>query len=172
MSDDDDFFLDLGDDDNIFDETDIDVDVYTSTINDNIKPIDFNFGDEEEDINTFDDVEFRPERDIFDRVNMFGADPSERFYKQVQAIALDLNERVKPPPLSNKDISTLTTYPVPNYEFKNPTAYILGYLGSGKRSGINKKNIDYIFKNILPKMEDKSVKQPDVIRYSILWQSL
>jgi len=103
---------------------------------------------------------------------MFGTDPTERFYKQVQAISLDLNDKIKPPPLSNKDISVLTTIPVPYYDYKNPTAFVLGYLGSTKRSGIDKRSIDYVFKEILPIVQDKSVKEADVVRYAILWESL
>lgn len=119
-----------------------------------------------------DETEYRPEIDAFDRINMLGTEPTERFYRQAEAIVLDLNEKVNPAPFSNRDIEKIKVTAVPQYEFKNATAYVLGYLGSSKKTGITKDSIDYVFKEILPKVQDTSVKRPDVVRYSKLWQSL
>jgi len=140
---------------------------------DESRPMDLASGDDEDIEGDFrDDIEFRPERDVFDRVGMFGSEPTERFYKVAEAISLDLNERVTPSPFSDRDLELIKVTNVPFYEFKNPTAYVLGYLGSSKKRGITKSSIDYVFKNILPKIEDTSVKKPDVIRYSRLWETL
>ena len=144
---------------------------------DDFKPMDF---DDEDDVEfkptDFDDIEpefqVRPERDVYDRVGMFGTEPTERFYKVAEAIVLDLNEQVSPSPFSDMDIEKIKITPVPFYEFKNPTAYVLGYLGSSKKKGLTKETIKYVFTKILPKVQDKSVKKPDVVRYSKLWESL
>lgn len=124
--------------------------------------------DDDED----DEFERRPERDAFERVGMYGIEPTERFYRIAEAIVLDLNENVIPSPFSAKDIEKIKVTIIPKYEYKNPTAYVLGYLGSSKKLGIKKSSIENVFKNILPYVEDKSVTKPDVVRYSILWDNL
>ena len=60
-------------------------------------------------------------------------------------------------------------------EHKNPTAYILGYMtyqNSNKDGTLNKKFLENLEKKTLPRLEDQSIKIPDVIRYARLWMNL
>lgn len=164
-----DYELDFDDEDSKFEP--LDFDDFDDVDYDETRPP-ISFEDDEIEADFRDDMEFRPERDVFERVGMFGSEPTERFYKIAEAIVLDINDKVTPSPFSGADIELIKVTEVPYYEFKNPTAYVLGYLGSSKKRGINKSSVDYVYKNVLPIMDDTSVTKPDVIRYSRLWASL
>jgi hypothetical protein len=53
--------------------------------------------------------------------------------------------------------------------YKNSTAYVLGYIVSKGGSEIEITHFNDIIKKILPIFHDDSIKPPDIIRYSKLW---
>ena len=55
-----------------------------------------------------------------------------------------------------------------NIDDKNPTAYVLGFLASNKGTSKNleKETVLNVFKKYLPQVMDKSIKEPDVVRYA------
>jgi hypothetical protein len=59
---------------------------------------------------------------------------------------------------------------VPKIEYKNPIAYILGYVASrNKKNGqLNKSQVDKAIK-LISNVEKNIVHPPDVIRYANLW---
>ena len=61
-----------------------------------------------------------------------------------------------------------------NIEDKNPTAYVLGFLASNKGTSksLDKETVLKVFRDYLPRVEDKSIKEPDVVRYARLWLNL
>ena len=109
-------------------------------------------------------------RDKFGMSTKF--DAKGHFKETVNAIAHQLREeKIR---LSNDDINQLIQM-VDNLkdpQYKNPTAYLLGYIGSNGGQNINKQNISYVFTNVLKAVSDKSVKREDVIRYTRLWFNL
>ena len=57
--------------------------------------------------------------------------------------------------------------------FKNPSAYILGYIASSGGSNISESNVTYCFNSVLPFVElEAGLQLPDVIRYARLWTNL
>ena len=123
--------------------------------------------------------ELREEKNVFDRIGGVGdlmittdlmtQDPTDRFKLKVNGISRDLknNRNVN---LDEEDIKTLIEKVETvkdkgfNIGFINPSAYILGYIASDGGRGINQREVQNVFKNVL-KLVD-SVTQPDVIRYS------
>ena len=96
--------------------------------------------------------------------------PLERFYESVNGICQQLLERNK---LVEGDIRIILENigQLDKPEYKNATAYILGYIVSGGGNKINKKKLlDAI--DLLEYLEDKSIQAPDIIRYSRLWINL
>jgi hypothetical protein len=111
---------------------------------------------------------------IQEKLNKISLQPKERFTLQVNAIynALTANGSIS---LIEGEIDIILNHieKIPNAEYKNPTAYILGYMASvgSTHSGLDKKNVKNILKNILPKIpNDSNITEPDVIRYARLWQ--
>jgi hypothetical protein len=99
-------------------------------------------------------------------------DAKGHFKETVNAIAQQLREdRIK---LSGNDLEQLIeTVDILNEpQYKNPTAYLLGYIASEGGRDINKKNVNNVFKNVLKSVSDKSVKEEDVLRYTRLWYNL
>lgn len=99
-------------------------------------------------------------------------DAKGHFKETVNAIAQQLREDGFR--LSNDDIVQLieTVEQLENPQYKNPTAYLLGYIASNGGRDINKKTVNHVFNNLLKTVTDKSVKQEDVLRYSRLWYNL
>lgn len=99
-------------------------------------------------------------------------DAKGHFKETVNAIAQQLREDGFR--LSNDDIIQLieTVDQLDNPQFKNPTAYLLGYIASNGGRDINKKSVNHVFTNLLKTVSDKTVKQEDVIRYTRLWYNL
>ena len=56
-------------------------------------------------------------------------------------------------------------------EFKNPTAYVLGYLvTAGGQRDITKTSLENVWKCYSDLLSsDETIKQPDIIRYARLW---
>lgn len=141
-----------------------------------------------EDENAFDytEEEYKPERNINERVgladeliglfsneNIKTRDPLELFRRKVRAISLNIKEEFKGV-ISQKDINKIiiNAENIKYVDFKNPYGYVLGYIASSGGNKIDKKNVEYIFNNILPFINSESenfVKQPDVIRYAKFW---
>jgi hypothetical protein len=144
---------------------------------------DFRRKREEEDY-VVPEYEEKSERNVFERVgytdelfNLSSEDirlrnPKTIFKIKVNAISLDIMKNTN---AINKDdirilISNINS--LKYIEFKNPTGYVLGYIVTDGGKRITQKNVDFVFKTILPTVQDKSVKEPDVIRYSRLWENL
>ena len=75
--------------------------------------------------------------------------------------------------MSSKDITendkNTILHSVGNREdiiYKNPYAYILGYIGSRGGHGITKESMERAFNNI---GSATGVEEPDVVRYSVFW---
>ena len=92
----------------------------------------------------------------------------DRFKIYVDAISrkLSSDETVH---ISNSDIDVmLDKVPAINgVQYKNPTAYILGFLAT--RGGRGMDNVSNIIKNVLPAIGDVGVEAPDVVRYARYW---
>ena len=77
--------------------------------------------------------------------------------------------------LEEKDINIMISQ-VDNLKyvnFKNPSAYILGYIASSGGSNISESNVTYCFNSVLPFVElEAGLQLPDVIRYARLWTNL
>jgi hypothetical protein len=144
----------------------------------------------DEDI-AMNDTEYRSEKNVFERIGMGGEligmfsdenikikDPLELFRRKVRAISLQINENF-PGILSTQDINKilLKAENIPYIEFKSPTSYVLGYIASNGGTKITEKSVDYVFKNLIPLVNDSTkesdfVKEPDVIRYARFWLKL
>jgi hypothetical protein len=99
-------------------------------------------------------------------------DAKGHFKETVNAIAQQLREdRIK---LSGNDLEQLieTVDILKEPQYKNPTAYLLGYIASEGGRDIQRNNVNNVFKNILKTVSDKSVKEEDVLRYTRLWYNL
>jgi hypothetical protein len=124
-----------------------------------------------ERVNRRDNIDIDIDIGIGPKKNRTQETPIERFVKFVNAIALELtNENY----LSEDDVKYILEKirKVNKPEYKNPTAYILGYIATN--NGGNKINKDKLIEcfNLLDKLVDKSVTQPDIIRYARLWMNL
>ena len=99
-------------------------------------------------------------------------DAKGHFKETVNAIAQQLREDGFR--LSNDNIIQIieTVDQLENPQYKNPTAYLLGYIASNGGIEINKKSVNHVFTNILKTVSDKSVKSEDVLRYARLWYNL
>jgi|TARA_B100001094_G_C18096913_1_gene753490 hypothetical protein len=101
-------------------------------------------------------------------------DPLERFQVFVDAISRDLmGQNIS---LDEDDIQKMieTARTLDKIKYKNPTAYVLGFIGSRGGSDISKASIEYAIKKALPLTSEgeSSVQPEDVIRYSRLWLKL
>lgn len=57
--------------------------------------------------------------------------------------------------------------------FKNPSAYIAGYIASNGGKNITETDVTYCFSKVLPLIElDGGVQRPDIIRYARLWMKI
>jgi hypothetical protein len=151
---------------------------------------------EDEDIaeeeKAYDDGEdYKAERNAFERVGMADEligmfsdddvrtrDPLELFRRKVRAISLQINDAF-PGVLSKTDINNMLVKAesITHVDFKSPTSYVLGYIASNGGTKITDRSVDYVFKKILPYINDTSkefefVKEPDVIRYARYWLKL
>jgi len=57
-------------------------------------------------------------------------------------------------------------------EFKNPTAYILGYIAFTREAELTVESLEYVVNDLLPYVSDKSVKPIDIVRYARLVSNL
>lgn len=102
------------------------------------------------------------------------ATPEERFQLYVDAISRKLNgDGVYD--IGQADIDAmLDMIPnVQNVRYKNPTAYILGYLASRGGSNMDSKTVKNVLRNIdSHQIVENGVTAPDVIRYGRYWMTL
>jgi len=108
--------------------------------------------------------------DVFGTDKKF--DPKGHFKETVNAIIQKLRE--KEFRLNNDNIIQILdmTDNLKDPQYKNPTSYVLGYIASDGGVRITKATVNNVFKNILNKVDDKSVKEEDVLRYARLWYDL
>lgn len=95
--------------------------------------------------------------------------PEDRFIININAIAngLGIDEKDK-----TNIFEMVESQKINNIAFRNPTAFVLGYLASRNGSNvISKSRVQQIFDK-LGNLEDRSIKPPDVIRYMRFWISL
>jgi len=99
-------------------------------------------------------------------------DSRGHFKETVNAIAQQLKEERLG--ITNEDVNQLIEIAdiINEPQYKNPSAYVLGYIASQGGQNINKRNVNMVFKNILKEVSDKSVKEEDVLRYARLWCNL
>lgn len=138
------------------------------------------FDDDEYD----DENMFQAERKAYERAGYGGTtsdvlglrmtkaiqDPNERFNERLNGVFGDLRNNFENITITNNDMEKLREKieSVDRIEYKNPTAYVLGYLATSGGKKIDDKILQDIF-GILGKISDLSVKQEDVIRYCRLW---
>ena len=101
-------------------------------------------------------------------------DPLDSFRINVDGISRSLRnwDDVK---ISEKDITEMLEMAVDlkYVQYKNPTAYILGYMASNGGKKLDKTSFDNVIKKVLPHTEDQtSVTPVDVVRYARLWQNI
>ena len=96
-------------------------------------------------------------------------DPVTSFKDTMSAVAVSLS-------LSQSYITKMKEKAdgLKNIEDRNPTAYVLGFLASNKGTSkiLDKETVLNVFKQYLPQVEDKSIKEADVVRYGRLWLNL
>lgn len=112
--------------------------------------------------------------DIQSKLNKISLQPQERFMLQVNAVYNSLSEKGVISLIDGQiDIILNHIENIPNAEYKNPTAYILGYIASmdSTTTKLNRKNVENVLRNILPKLDtESSITEPDILRYARLWQ--
>jgi len=104
-----------------------------------------------------------------DRINM---DPLDKFKIAVDAISRNLmGSGVY---IQERDIATLlqTAEKLQHVHYKNPVAYVMGYVASGGGGKMTKKQFDYTVSSALPLIADDGVQPADVVRYARLWTTL
>lgn len=131
-----------------------------------------------------DGPELKAERDVRERAGggfnlisskeLKDATPEERFNVYVEAISRSLNSDGIFT-IEQKDINTMLerSSMIQNIKYRNPTAFILGYLASKGGVSIDKKRINNIFENMkIPEITEQGITKPDVIRYARYWMNL
>lgn len=97
--------------------------------------------------------------------------PEDRFLIYVDANARRFNtDHIVE--ITDNDINTMLEKSklIPEVKYKNPIAYILGYLASNGGSELKHDRVMYIIRRILPKLDGEGgVMAPDVIRYARYW---
>lgn len=102
--------------------------------------------------------------------------PVEQFKIIVSAIFQSTKEHFK---LGQKDLSAINdkiSY-IKNIQYKNPIAYVLGYIGSKGGTELTEESVKRAIKYLESSrttLGEKSyhVTEPDVVRYSVFWQNL
>jgi hypothetical protein len=98
--------------------------------------------------------------------------PEDRFLIFTNAIARKMiADKIKYIAEGDVKIMLEKTRNIIGLRFKNPTAYIMGYIASSGGKEITKKNVDYVFSNVLPIFgQEAGVTEADVIRYARFWK--
>ncbi len=112
------------------------------------------------------------------RLEQASQDPLDRFRRNVDAISRNLNIDEQ-----SIDKMIVKAADLDSVEYKNPTAYVLGFLATEGGNVLSKEKFNYVINSVLPhaksdaksgaKSDDGvSILPADVIRYSRLWQNL
>ncbi len=144
--------------------------------------------DDEDIPNTYNNL--RPEIGAYNRVGMAGdmigmitgpdgkinrgmLDPLQIFQIQVDAISRHLKDQKIKKPLDDRDIQKMIEKSIVlrHVNYKNPTAYVLGYIASNGGSRITQEQFNNSSK-LLEYVYDTSVLEPDILRYARLWMSI
>ncbi len=101
-------------------------------------------------------------------------DPRGRFCLKVDAICRNIDSNCKFMSISEDQIQFLLnkSQNLKRVEFKNPTAFVLGYRatdgGVRKSAKVSGNAVWKCYSDIMN--SDESIKQPDIIRYARLWK--
>ena len=99
--------------------------------------------------------------------------PVDKFRIKVNAVARNLSEWDSIY-LSNGAIRMILekVLQLQDVEYKNATAYVLGYVATEGGQKLTSKGFKWVVNKLLPHVEDKSVLEPDIIRYARLWENI
>jgi len=101
------------------------------------------------------------------------ATPEDRFQLYVDAISRKLNgDNIMNVSQTEIDAMLDAMPMVPNIQYKNPTAYILGFLATAGGRKISVSKIKTIIEEVLPQLPESGVEAPDVVRYARLWMNV
>jgi len=144
--------------------------------------------DDDVEPNTYNNL--RPEIGAYNRVGMAGdmigiitgpdgkinremLDPLQIFQIQVDAVSRHLKDQKIKKPLDERDIQKMIekSNVLPHINYKNPTAYVLGYIASNGGSRITQEQFNNSSK-LLEYVYDTSVLEPDILRYARLWMTI
>ena len=100
--------------------------------------------------------------------------PLGRFCLRVDAIARNIGEMCTfSVPENDIQILLAKSQELPRVEYKNPTAFVLGYLATrGGTRDINKRSLAQTwncYRKTNADKKDESIREPDIIRYARLW---
>jgi len=110
--------------------------------------------------------------DLQRKINRMVQDPVERFAVYVDAISRNLNSNRDIEIVDNDIIEMLTHIKdIKDVQYKNPSAYILGYLATNGGRKMDKSTVKNVIEKILPQVSGGSVEPADIIRYSRLWMN-
>lgn len=76
--------------------------------------------------------------------------------------------------MPNTDINTILEEAsrIPNIKYRNPTAFILGFIVSKGGRKLDKQKLNEIMTKYEDKMNENNITPPDIIRYGRYWTSL
>ena len=98
--------------------------------------------------------------------------PAQRFMSSVNTkVQKFFDEGVFDQEGTDRQVLNDAAVKVPNPSFKNPTAFILGYIASDGGTNISATNLTRA-KELLNLGEEDGVKMPDVLRYARLWEKM
>tara|TARA_Y100000389_G_C17406444_1_gene488347 strand:+ start:202 stop:696 length:495 start_codon:yes stop_codon:yes gene_type:complete len=102
---------------------------------------------------------------INDKLNILSRTDNEAFSFKVAAIAKNFN-------INYNEINSILTeiYKIKNIKYKNPTAFVVGYLVTRGGKKINKNEITKLIKN--KNLIESNIKGPDILRYARFWINL
>lgn len=101
--------------------------------------------------------------------------PLGRFCLKVDAVSRNINSTCKGFSISDEQIQKLLnkSQELHRVEFKNPTAFVLGYLATSRGNrAIDKTSLNNVwicYESTSEYDRDSSIKKPDIIRYARLW---
>jgi hypothetical protein len=128
---------------------------------------------EDDDFDEFVDEVNIYERTVFDSIDKFSPDDKKmKFRKYADAIARNLREQgvVR---ISDSEIGGIIKMAehVPHSEYKNPTAFVLGYYVT-KKGNIDKTTFGRVKSSFKFFDVNGTMKESDVLRYSNLWLNM
>jgi hypothetical protein len=99
--------------------------------------------------------------------------PKDLFISNIHIIGLDIIQEQNQTILTSSDLTFMeeAVELLHGIQYKNPSAYILGYIGCNNGGEITKQALNRAYK-LMDIIRDKSVQQPDIIRYARLWTNV